>query len=159
MALTVETGASIANADSYVSLVDAQAYVDARGYSVTLTEGLLLRAMDTLSGVSFKGAKTASTNALAWPRYGVYDAEALLVLPTVIPDGIVNAQIWLAYYILGGDDPAVMGTPAVLMEKVDVINVMYAASNGSTTVVSAMSLPNVRAALKGLVAGEVLGRA
>ena len=157
MALIVETGSGVTSADSYTTLVDAQAFIDLRGFSTSvLTEALLLRAMDVLNAVPMKGDKVLASNSLAWPRTGVYDKEGEMVLSTVVPDGIVNAQIWLAYYILNGDDPATVATPAVRSEQVDVISTTYTASMGSTTAITALSLPNVRDSLKGYTAASGL---
>jgi len=125
--LTVHT-ASI-EGDTYVSLVDAQAFVDARDLEVTLTEGLLLRAMDALGGVQLKS----------------FDET---------PAGVIRAQVWLAYYIAQGFDPASPAGPEIKSEKVDVIETEYAVRDGDTTATSLLDLPNVRAALEGLTGSD-----
>lgn len=136
MALVVETGAGVDGSNTYVSLEDAQAFVDARELAVTLTAGLILRAMDALSAVNLK------------PFSGT------------VPDGVVKAQIWLAYYISIGNDPAQVSEPAVRMEKVDVLETEFAVVDGQVTTYTPLSLPNVRDSLSGLLLGSgVLDRA
>lgn len=151
MALVVETGAGVAGANSYTSLVDAQAFIDARGLTATLTEGLLLSAMDTLNAVRLRGHKTLDTNPLPCPRHTLYDIEGYLLPSNTIPAGIIAAQIWLAYYALQGSDTAAVATPAIRSETVDVISVDYAVSDGATTQISPLQLPNVKRALQGLM--------
>ncbi len=160
MALTVETGAGVTGADSYTSLVNAQAFIDARGLSVTMTEGLLLRAMDVLEGTRFKGTKIEG-NPLSFPRSGITDIDGYDIGATEIPSGVINAQVWLAYYIEQGNDPSAVAGPAVILERVDVLEIEYSARDGDTTALSLLGLPNVKASLRGLIyagTGE-LGRA
>lgn len=149
--LTVETGSGVAGANTYVSLADAQAFIDARELSVTLTDGLLLRAMDALSTVRLKGYKTNTGNPLPMPRTSLYDNEGSSIASNVVPQQIINAQIWLAYYIEQGNDPSAVSEPAISSETVDVISVDYAVNAGATTGVSVISLPNVRDSLRGLI--------
>lgn len=148
MALIVETGPGVAGANSYTSLADAMAFINARDLSVALTEGLLLRAMDVLNVQTFKGAKTEAGNSLPWPRIGVYDCDDTLGASDFIPPQIIHAQIWLAFYIQSDSDPAAVPEPAIKSEKVDVIETVYAVKDGSTTAINPVTLPNVRNALK-----------
>ena len=153
MALIVETGAGVTGANSYVSLVDAQAFADARGLSVVLTEGLLMLAMDQLNSLRFNGVKSDSDNPLPYPRTGAYDCEYDLIDEDVVPAGIIAAQVWIAVYTAQGSDPSAVATPQIKFEKVDVLEVEYAVSDGATTGVSIMSMPNVRNALRCLTTG------
>ena len=141
MALVIEDGSGVAGANSYITLVNAQAYIDLRGYTTTLTEGMLLRAVDALAGVRFRGLKYSVDNPLPWPRGGVYDNEGFYISEGTIPQQMIDAQVWAAYYIVEG-------------------SVEYAVSTGETTAVSILSLPNVRDALRSITrsAGSI-GRA
>ena len=130
MALIVETGSGVSGANSYVSLSDAQAFIDARELSVSLTEGHLLRAMDSLAGVELRSDAINSS----------------------VPQGLINAQIWLAFYIASGHDPAAVPEPAVRAERVDVIDISYAVRDGDMTKIDPLELPNVKRALSGLLA-------
>ena len=160
MALVIEDGSGVAGANSYITLVNAQAYIDLRGYTTTLTEGMLLRAVDALAGVRFRGLKYSVDNPLPWPRGGVYDNEGFYISEGTIPQQMIDAQVWAAYYIVEGSDPSAVSTPAIVSEIVDVIEVEYAVSTGETTAVSILSLPNVRDALRSITrsAGSI-GRA
>lgn len=97
MALTIETGAGVAGANSYISVVNAQTWVTARGIAVTVTEALLLKAMDYLESLraEYQGVKTDSTQALQWPRAGVY-IDGVLFDEDAIPQELISAQCQLA---------------------------------------------------------------
>jgi len=82
MPLIVETGAVVANANSYVSLDDANAYHAARGNSTwtgtdAAKEAAVLRAMDYLEKLNWQGddydgpAGASGKQPLKWPRRGV----------------------------------------------------------------------------------------
>lgn len=157
MALVVETGAGVAGANSYTSLADAQAFIDARGFTVTLTEGSLLRAMDELQAADLSGVKADQSNPLPCPRVGMTDCDGYEIASDTIPAGVIAAQIWLAFYIEQGNDPSAIATPAIKSETVDVIEVEYAVDTGDTTAVSLMDFPNVKNALRCLIADGIDG--
>jgi hypothetical protein len=97
MALTIETGAGVANANSYVSVVNAQAWATARGIAVTVTEALLLKAMDYLESLraEYQGIKSDSAQALQWPRAGVY-IDGSPFDDDAIPTELISTQCQLA---------------------------------------------------------------
>ena len=159
MPLVVETGEGIDQADSCVSLVDAQAFIDARALSVTLTEGLLLRSMDALVSATYKGTKTHDTNALPMPRTDLENCDGVIYLPNVVPPEFIRAQIWGAFYIAQGNDPAAAAEAPIKKEKVDVIEVEYAIDNGKSESLDFLSLPNVRDSLRCLLADSSLNGA
>ncbi|MFM7009327.1 MAG: DnaT-like ssDNA-binding protein, partial [Betaproteobacteria bacterium] len=79
--------------------------------------------------------------------------------PIVIPQGLINAQIWAAYYIWLGqvnksqpasaNDPANVATSGVKRKKVDVIEIEYLDSAVKSGV-SLGDMPNVAAELIGM---------
>jgi hypothetical protein len=81
MALVVETGAGLPNAESYVSVADFKTYADGRGldYTVANTDDLVEQALrratayvDTYRN-RFSGYRTnRRAQALEWPRIGAY---------------------------------------------------------------------------------------
>ena len=85
MALIVETGLGLSNANSYVSAADAQAYHSDRGNALW-TDGdddaklaALIRATSALDGIygrRWPGYRCGTYQALAWPRYEAWDADA-----------------------------------------------------------------------------------
>jgi hypothetical protein len=82
--LIVEDGTGLANANSYVSLADADDYHLIRGNTVWGTLGnerktqLLILAADYITymfGPHFIGKKAVSTQALAWPRISITNMD------------------------------------------------------------------------------------
>lgn len=97
MALIIEDGSVVTGANSYVSLVDAQAYATERGLGVTVTEAMLLEAMDYIEALraDFQGSKTYKANPLQWPRIGVV-VDGFDIDVDEIPSILVQAQARLA---------------------------------------------------------------
>lgn len=94
MALIVESGAGLPNADSYVSVEDCAAYAAGHGLTFAGTEpekeARLRRAtqyLDTNPEYAYKGEPQTDTQALAWPR---------TVAPGIVPREIVAACCELA---------------------------------------------------------------
>lgn len=94
MALTVEDGAGLAAADSYVSVADCETYCDARGltFSSAATadkEAALRRAtasIDAMYRSRFPGQRRQYRDqALEWPRTGAVDANGIVVSYDSIP--------------------------------------------------------------------------
>ncbi len=156
MALIVETGAIVPSANTYLSLVDAQALVAALGYTVTLTEAHILKAMAQLNTLSYCGYLVNSTygaQPLPFPRSGVLLRSGVELPSTVIPDELKNALAILAAEIANGKDPtAARSQNAVQSEKVDVISITYAP--GSKRGFSVLDFPLVESNLEFLVCGS-----
>lgn len=128
MPLIVETGAIVANADSYISEVDAQAFLTARGSTTAaaVTEGMLLSAMDFLETHDFNGEPVSlETQSLSWPRSDVYYRSGKAVLVNEIPTPLQQAQVLIANHIAEGIDPAATPERDTRREKVDVLEVEY----------------------------------
>ena len=107
MALVVETGAVVSEANSYVSLADAQTYVADRGLNVELTEGHLLGGADYVNSyrTRFKGQKlTSGLSSMQFPRTNLR-LDGILLANDVIPDVVIDAQIQSAIEIAQGRDP------------------------------------------------------
>ena len=93
MALEVEDGTGKEDADSYLSLADADLYWDNHGAPSEWTgaddsdkEGALRYGTDFLDGkFTWRGFITTSTQALGWPRGGVFDDEGRLLDSESIP--------------------------------------------------------------------------
>ena len=153
MTLIVETGSIIANANSYVSVNDAQAFLSARGVSIdhndNKCESLLLRSMDVLNALDYCGTRSTVAQALPFPRSGVSLSDSRPLADNAIPPELIAAQVWCAYYIWMGSDPSAVSVAGVKREKVDALEVEYATSSKTSITVSDM--PNVKNALKYLV--------
>jgi hypothetical protein len=119
MTLIIETGAGLANAESYISVADATAYHANRGNSAwaalasdTVREQLLRKATEYMVGQyrdNWKGQRTSVTQALDWPRYNVqlpdvgYGRYVAYVQPNVVPVEVANACAVLALQASSGD--------------------------------------------------------
>lgn len=107
MALIVENGSLVANANSYVDLSFFNNYLTTFGVSYTgndaAKEILLLKSMQYLESFRsrFKGSKVASTQSLQWPRIDVV-IDGFDVLETTIPVELKNMQCQLAVEQIAG---------------------------------------------------------
>ena len=101
MALIVETGAVVPNANTYVTRQELIDYAVLRGVVIAdddASDILLISATDYLESfrARYKGAEVQpGVQPLAWPREGV-TAGFVIVGSDTIPDAIKKAQIVLA---------------------------------------------------------------
>ena len=154
MALNTVVGGAIA--DSYGTLAEADAYFAARqsaswDSSDSHKEMALRKATDWLDAVyvgKWKGLKATSTQALAWPRYGVIDADGYSVDSETIPVKLKWAQFEAAKLIANGTEMQTTINRAVKSEKIGEIAVEY--MGGAT--LTAM-YPQVTNFLRDLVIG------
>lgn len=116
MALTLvaETGAVVANANSYATAAQARSYALGRLYSEdmqnvtqsTLEAALVwaTRLLDTQ--VRWNGIKYDQNQALEWPRVGVYDKSGFLYDFDEIPQWLIDAVCELSLFLLKEDRTA-----------------------------------------------------
>ena len=119
--LIVEDGSGRPDAECYVSVEDADAWLAARGYTLwaTLTatekEQAIRRAADYIErayGQRWKGAKASAAQALSWPRIGVVVND--YALPSdAIARALVSANCLLAFKAASGDLQEDSGRPVV----------------------------------------------
>ncbi len=110
MAIVVEDGTGLANADSYSSVADADTYLASIGdpgswstQTVTAKEQALVRAtqwLDNTYRTEWKGRRKLQTQALAWPRVEVYDEDDFLVPDDEVPTILAKATAEAAYRFL-----------------------------------------------------------
>lgn len=147
MALEVEDGTAKADAESYISVTDADTYFANRGYTLWATmstnekEQALRRSTDYMLQVyrlKWKGTRVNGTQALDWPRNWVlrddYEFATLNGAQVIggrqyypaneVPQEVRNACAELAFKAAGGDLAPDIGQ-RTLREKVDVIEVEY----------------------------------
>lgn len=107
MALVVETGAGLSNADAFVSVADCTTYCTNQGLTgwgstrdADLDEAAIRRATTWLSNsFTWKGSKlNGRAQALAWPRTDVEDEEGEDVASDEVPAEIVTACCIAASY-------------------------------------------------------------
>ena len=104
MALVVEDGTGKSNADSYISVTDADTYFTNHGSPTAWTglstaekESQLRYATVTLDGNwEWWGSITVTTQALGWPRSGAEDGEGRSIDTDEIPARVKDAQCELA---------------------------------------------------------------
>lgn len=135
MAITivVEDGTGVANANSFVSIADARTYASNRGIALPTDEdelaAMLIQASDYLEAQErrYQGERTSSTQALTWPRKGVF-LHCDEVPSNVIPKSLIGAQVQLVIAINDGFDlqPNVSPQDYVIREKVGPIDTEYA---------------------------------
>lgn len=156
MSVTIVATAGASNANSYVTLAEANAYFDARvpltppwADDVELDTAALVMAARVLDSMlsehrrlvrqsyrggvvkyylvspHWTGTPTTTTQALAWPRDSMFDALGRVILNTVIPQGLKNAQCELAGQLRKSDrtidnDVSVQGVSSVKAGSVSV---------------------------------------
>ncbi|UOF80049.1 hypothetical protein [Caudoviricetes sp.] len=105
MALIQEDGNGLANANTYASIAEADAYATQRGWTSWLAlssqdkEKHLLLAMDYMRARyrgKWRGTRIRDAMALDFPRYDLYDVDGYLVATNVVPADVKNSQIELA---------------------------------------------------------------
>jgi len=167
MAIIVENGTGLANAESYASVAAADTYHANRGNTLWATmsvgekEAALRRATDYMRQayrLRWKGARLNETQALDWPRnfveredfqaaltyggqgYGGYHYYASDAVPSEVADACC-----LAAFKAASGDLAPDIEPLAIREKVGPIEVERAA--GSARVVRYQALDNILAPL------------
>jgi len=140
MTIIIEDGTGLANAESYVSVVDANTYHSKFGndawtdLDTSVKEQLLRKATDYMVAqyrLQYAGYRRYSTQSLDWPRLYVplIDSLSANVFPQyvdfdIVPTTVKNACAELAlksYTAILMQDL----TQGVIREKVDVIEVEY----------------------------------
>lgn len=142
MALEVEDGTAKSNAESFISVADADTYFSNRGNAAwaALTtaqkEQSLRKATDYMEGVystRWNGYIKTATQALSWPRSFVYKAPfvqgAVGAYPYLVADDIVPVEVSRSCAELAvrasSETLAADLDVAVVSEKIDVIEVEY----------------------------------
>src|SRR6187549_997723 len=142
MSLIVEDGTARADAESYISVADANSYHVSRGtpdadwadLDTADKESALRRATDYMLAtyrLRWKGSPVNGTQALDWPRYNVQRDQSFLtyIQPTVIPNEVKRACAELAVRAHAGPlTQDVEPQAGVLSEQVGPIAVTYANS-------------------------------
>lgn len=116
--LTIETGAIVVDADSYITISDVATYATRYGLAWTGTdlakEQAILRAMVYFESFerAFRGYRVSSIQELSFPRGGLLTSNGEGYLPTnTIPKGVKNAVSEAAVIELAS--PGTLLTPSV----------------------------------------------
>lgn len=137
MAIIVEDGTNIPNANSYVTVAELDNFALLRGYTLPVLEAdrevLLIKGTDYTESFrsSFQGQKTYSDQSLQWPRQPVY-IDGYPISGASIPNDLKNAQMQAAIEVnLSGGDIQPNTGKNIKKEKVDVIEVEYQDGSGA----------------------------
>jgi len=134
MTITVEDGSIVTGANSYVTEAELTAYAIARGTSLTGDpEELLIKAMDYLESLEFKGITIDKDQPLQWPRYQVM-LDGWWVDTDEIPQLLKDSQCEVAIAIDDDQDPLENIARVKMKETVGPISVEYAQGQATTIV-------------------------
>jgi len=170
--ITVETGAGLSDAVSYISAADAATYFAARGVDTWAEsdaaeqEAALVRATSSLDSWlrgRWLGTKKTQTQALAWPRIsamgattGVEDEEGYELSTTAVPVQVKQATCEIALIELTERfiQQSVSKDNTIASESVGPISVSYRGDAPTTK-----TYPHVEALLRGLasIGGTQIG--
>jgi len=138
MAIIVETGSGVPNANSYVTLSYCDTYFETKGYTTwvngddDLKECAIINACDYMETLMWKGQKALSTYVLSWPRRGVYDADGYPIYSDTIPLQVQKAQCELALRFFQNKAPLAdvsSGDSYIIKEVVGPIEISYSSSH------------------------------
>jgi hypothetical protein len=133
MALIVEDGSIVANANTYVSLADARTRAAILGVTISATDATaelqLQQAtlyVDRTYRDRFKGTKVDNDQPLQWPRYDVY-IDDYPIDSDVIPQELIDSEIYAAAQVEAGNDLYANsdGRSVQLEEVVGAVKVQY----------------------------------
>ncbi len=158
MALVIEDGTGVTGANTYVSVATAKAFASSRGDAYPTVdldvEKLLIQAVDYLEGQRryFRGTKTDPTQPLQYPRLNSM-VDGVIIADNVIPIELKYAQMQLSIdaFEFGSLLPSSDGY-AVAVEKVDVLEIQYAAGGrlSGTSLPATPNFPKAQAWLDAL---------
>jgi len=109
MALIIETGAIVADANSFVTLEEIREYAEARGRTLPVDdedlEPFAHRAMDYIKSRrgDFDGTRVSDTQPLPFPRTGMY-IDNVLIADDFMPLELIELQCALTVELANGLD-------------------------------------------------------
>ena len=104
MALIVEDGTGVLNANTYLSLADIQAWAALRGVDgASFTEPMVIKAMDFIERFRdrYAGSTTVAGQRLSFPRYQIW-YEGDYISPVLIHPRLKDALAQLVVYVSQG---------------------------------------------------------
>ena len=153
MTVIIEDGSVVANANSYTTVVELQAFADLRGDTLPTDnaelEALLINSTIYLESfrTKYQGSMISAEQVLQWPRADVV-INGFPNASDVIPSQLKSAQMQAAIESLTTDLFGAVTTGAsIKKEKVDVILVEYFEGSGTSTT----TFPEVEIYLKPLL--------
>jgi hypothetical protein len=151
MALVIEDGTGVANANSYITVAEAREFADLRSLFLPVSdadvETLIVKAFDYLESLEYKGEPANPPQAAEFPRRNLY-IQGILFSESSIPFKLKQAQCQLTVEANSTDLQPTGDGREVIKEKVDVIEVEYAEKGIS---VARPTFTAVNGFLKGLL--------
>ncbi len=149
MSIVVEDGTGKSNANSYISLADANTYHSDRANTSWASaaddarNAALIKAAQWLDGTyrnRWVGMKTDDDQSMCWPRYEAYDEDGYYIDSDSVPTRISYAQAEAALAIIDGTElsPALDRGGRVKREQVGPISTEYFDGAPARTVLSAV---------------------
>lgn len=139
--IIVEDGTIVTSSNSYVSTTTLNTFALNRGYTILGTkEDLLIKAMDYIEALNFKGAKRTSTQSLQWPRVDVF-IDGYYFNSDEIPQALKDGLCHCALAIDADNDPLQDTPRKVVRQSVGEVSIEYSA--GSSSVVINKKIMNV----------------
>lgn len=166
MALTIETGLNVPNANSYLDLTAIRAYASARGVTLSVVdatlEPLVIKAMDYIESFrsEFQGMRTFPTQPLQWPRaeisytdfylgqiaseYGIM-IDCVTIANNVIPQQLKDVLCQVVMAINAGVNFANYNQDQkfIIEEKVGPLSWKFSESGGDGTSISVGSIDDM----------------
>lgn len=165
MPLTIIATPGAVNANSYVTVAQADAYLAARLNAGAWTSATadtkaaaLIEAQRSMQTLPWLGARATASQALAWPRTGVTDPDSPTAADydaAAIPVRVADAQCeWALEFVKAGTTDIAAADPSanIIRERVDVLEVQYAEPD-ARPVVGLARYPRVLGLLSALLAG------
>jgi hypothetical protein len=139
MALVVEDGTGLTNAQSLCSVATADSYWTTRGGTLGESWGAavvvdkelaLARASDYVRNQSryrWRGSKKTYAQRMPWPRLGAVERDGPAIPETVVPWQVAEAVSYLAARSVGGEDlsPDLARGGRIVSERIDVLSTTY----------------------------------
>ena len=110
MALVVESGLGLADADSFISLFDARAFAEKYGITLPTNDAAAEVALRQgcqyveLQQKCFSGSRLTSTQALSWPRTGATNVYGVEYADGDMPVQLGYSQVYAAAEYAAGKD-------------------------------------------------------
>lgn len=112
MAVTLDATVGGAASNSFADLTEADAYFESRLYSDAWTaladddkkkSALIMATQMLVAETCLTGSPATTTQALPFPRNGMYDRNGNSIPNTVVPQDIKNAEFEMALSLAKGD--------------------------------------------------------
>lgn len=133
MAIVVEDGTGLTNANSYISVAESDDYANNTFYvgewnnlAANKKEVLLINATRFINSFyDFNGEKAFPTASLRWPRTGVCDLDGVDISSTIVPAGIKNATSEMAIFLASNNLLEEDETLGISSVKVDTLAITF----------------------------------